>query len=413
LYGGDDRFVSKLDAVLGAAPDSLPGSYGTVIHEMREAQDSGMGQYAHPNEPVHHMLYMYNYAGAPWKTQQAVRKVMSEASPFYSAGADGGGYLGDEDNGAMSAWYVFTALGLYPASPVHNDYAIGSPLFGRMTLHLENGRSFAVVAKGNAPDHVYVQSASLNGEPYSKNYISHEDVVNGGVLELQMGAAPSSWGSSRADRAPSMTADDALPSPIIDCAQAGVASASAENRASGENADAAFDDNSETKWLAFSNTASLQYRLHTGCAVELYTLTSANDAPERDPQDWVLEGSIDGTTWEQLDERHGEVFKWRRQTRVFPATLDKAYTNYRLTISRNHGGAALQLAEVELIKREPRTAAPTPAKTDATAPARRTGFAACAVRDCVGGKAGGIQGCMALLALICLVVTRRLLGPSK
>lgn len=399
LYGGDQALADKIDAVLSASPNFLPGSYGGEIHEMREAFASGMGQYAHPNEPVHHMLYMYDYAGMPWKTQANVRRVLSETGPFYGPGFDGGGYLGDEDNGEMSAWFILSALGLYPASPGHPEYAIGSPLFKEMTLHLENGRTFTVIAHNNSPERIYVQNAHLNGQTYTKTFVSHADILAGGVLQLDMGAAPSHWGTAPEDRPTSLTHDDRVPSPLRDCARGGRASASGENVNGGETAAAAFDDDSATKWLVFANHGDLQYELANACPIEWYTLTSGNDAAERDPMDWTLEASLDQVHWTKLDERHGEVFRWRRQTRVFGTDNSAAYRFFRLNITMNNGGPSLQLAELELLEREA-----TPSTPDSLPghPAAVSGQC-CARRGVV--SAAGLSA--VLCCLVVLVVRRR------
>jgi predicted alpha-1,2-mannosidase len=131
------------------------------------------------------MIYLYNYAGQPWKTQQHVRNVMDK---LYSATEDG--YPGDEDQGQMSSWYVISALGFYSVCPGTDQYVIGSPVFGKATITLENGKKFIVEALNNSKENVYIQSATLNGKPYSRNYITHEDIMNGGTLVLQMGDQP-------------------------------------------------------------------------------------------------------------------------------------------------------------------------------------------------------------------------------
>jgi len=164
-----------------------------------------------------------------------------------------------------------------------------------------------------------------------------------------MGPAPSQWGSAPEARLGSVTQDAAVPSPLSDCAQHGKVFASGENASVGEGGAQAFDDDSATKWLAFSPSGSLHYALAQPCVVQTYTLTSANDFPERDPQAWTLEGSDDGSSWVVLDARESEQFDWRRQTRVFGAGNQTAYAHYRLTVTRNHAAAQTQLAEVELI----------------------------------------------------------------
>ncbi|MFZ4561242.1 MAG: GH92 family glycosyl hydrolase [Saprospiraceae bacterium] len=185
LMGGDARFVAKLDSVFTAPPTFDDSYYGFPIHEITEMVIAGMGQYAHGNQPVQHAVYLYNYAGAPWKTQQRVREIMDL---LYTPYPDG--LCGDEDNGQTSAWYVFSALGFYPVCPGVNEYALGSPLFNNITLHLENGKSFVLEAPDNAPERVYISEAAWNGVPYSKNYLRFEDVLNGGKLSLRMSAQP-------------------------------------------------------------------------------------------------------------------------------------------------------------------------------------------------------------------------------
>ncbi len=201
LYGGRKGFEKKIDSMFSAAPDFNTGSYRRVIHEIKEAYDIGQkygfGQYAHGNQPAQHIIYMYNYAGVPSKTAYWARKVMRD---LYSTGLTNGyGYCGDEDNGQTSLWYVFSAMGMYPACPGFPEYCIGSPLFDRVTLHLENGKTFVVSASGNGEKNIYVQSAKLNGSPYSKNYLKHKDIAAGGVFELTTGSEASDWGTGQDD----------------------------------------------------------------------------------------------------------------------------------------------------------------------------------------------------------------------
>ncbi|GIF22845.1 putative alpha-1,2-mannosidase [Actinoplanes tereljensis] len=346
LYGGRAQLAAKIDSVFAASRDYNVGGYGGVIHEMREAYDTNMGQYAHPNEPIHHMLYMYNYAGTPAKTQTHVRDVLTK---LYGSGAgNGGGYLGDEDNGQMSAWYVFSALGFYPARMGSTDYTIGAPLNPKATVTLENGRTFTVEAPAVSDTNRYIQSATLNGVAYTKNYLTHADLLAGGTLSFVMGPNPSTWGTGTNDVPSSITTGSAVPRPLTDRATGGTLTASGEN-APNEARTALVDDTSLTKWLTFQNTATLEYALPTAAAVKQYTLTSANDAAGRDPRSWTLQGSTDGTTWTTLDTRSGLDFSDRRQTRAFVIANTTAYSRYRLQITANHGAAETQLAEWELL----------------------------------------------------------------
>lgn len=144
-----------------------------------------MGQYAHGNQPIQHMPYLYVYAGAPWKTQFHVRNIMDK---LYTPLPDG--LCGDEDNGQTSAWYVFSAMGMYSVTPGTNQYVLGSPLFKKITLYLENGNSFIISAPNNAPANYYVQDINLDNQPYSKNYLKHDDLIKGGILSLTMSSLP-------------------------------------------------------------------------------------------------------------------------------------------------------------------------------------------------------------------------------
>ena len=191
LVGGRDAFLKKLDMLFSMTSDFRVGGYGKVIHEMTEAKMAGTGQYAHINEPVHHVIYLYDYAGQPWKAQRWAREIMDR---FYRPGPDG--WLGDEDTGQMSAWYIFSALGLYPVNPGQPIYALGSPLFDRATVHLENGRNFTVEAERTSPRDLYVQSVTWNGTPLERPWIGHADILKGGVLRFRLGPEPNlQWGA--------------------------------------------------------------------------------------------------------------------------------------------------------------------------------------------------------------------------
>jgi predicted alpha-1,2-mannosidase len=189
--GGKEKFASKLDEVFEMPPDFDDSYYGKTIHEIREMQITNMGNYAHGNQPIQHMIYLYNYANESYKAQEKIREVLTK---LYAATPDG--YCGDEDNGQTSAWYVFSALGFYPVTPGVNQYVIGSPLFKKATLHLKNGKTFDIDAKNNSKSNFYIQSASLNGKSYSDSFLKFEDIQNGGKLEFQLGESPNkNWGS--------------------------------------------------------------------------------------------------------------------------------------------------------------------------------------------------------------------------
>ena len=185
LMGGKDSFVMMLDSVFAVPPLFDDSYYGGVIHEIREMTVMNMGNYAHGNQPIQHMIYLYNYAGQPWKAQYWLRQVMNK---MYTPGPDG--YCGDEDNGQTSAWYVFSALGFYPVAPGTTQYVLGAPLFKKATIHFENGNNLVINAPNNSDKNIYIESMTFNGKNYTKNYLDHNDLFKGGVIDFKMGDKP-------------------------------------------------------------------------------------------------------------------------------------------------------------------------------------------------------------------------------
>ena len=195
LMGGKQTFNHMLDSVFNVPPLFDDSYYGSVIHEIREMQIMNMGNYAHGNQPIQHMIYLYGYSGQPWKTQYWIRQTMQR---MYNANPDG--YCGDEDNGQTSAWYVFSAMGFYPVCPGAGEYVLGAPYFDEMTLHLENGRTVSIKANGNTDDNCYVNTLTLNGQPYSKNYIKRTDLMQGAQFVYTMSPTPNySRGTAESD----------------------------------------------------------------------------------------------------------------------------------------------------------------------------------------------------------------------
>tara|TARA_B100000795_G_C22791620_1_gene437249 strand:- start:1283 stop:2539 length:1257 start_codon:yes stop_codon:yes gene_type:complete len=193
LMGGKDDFIAKLDEVFEMPPEFDDSYYGFTIHEIREMQIVNMGNYAHGNQPIQHMIYLYNHANASYKAQEKVREVLTK---LYSAVPDG--YCGDEDNGQTSAWYVFSSLGFYPVTPGVNEYVIGSPLFKKATLTLANGNIFKISSPNNSKDNVFIESASLNGKSWNNSFINFEDVQAGGLLEFDMQTTPNkNWANDK------------------------------------------------------------------------------------------------------------------------------------------------------------------------------------------------------------------------
>ncbi|WP_338701532.1 GH92 family glycosyl hydrolase [Streptomyces sp. Q6] len=327
LYGGKDGLAKKLDTFFSTpetATSAVAGSYGGVIHEMTEARDVRMGMYGHSNQVAHHITYMYDAAGQPWKTQEKVREVLSR---LYTGSEIGQGYHGDEDNGEQSAWYLFSSLGFYPLVMGSGEYAIGSPQFTKMTLHLENGKDLVVKAPRNSAKNIYVQGVKVNGRTWSKTSLPHSVVANGGVIEFAMGDKPSSWGTG-ADAAPtSLTKDDKVPSPRSDAIT---------------GSGPLFDNTSATS-ASSAGPVELPVGADGTKAVQ-YTLTSDDRA--KAPAGWKLEASNDGTSWKTVDARSGESFSWDKQTRAFSVSAPGTYQHYRLVFA---GTEPATLAEVELL----------------------------------------------------------------
>lgn len=188
LMGGSKAFVTQLDKVFSSPPIFATKDFkGGVIHEMREMQIANMGQYAHGNQPIQHMIYLYNYAGEPWKAQYWVRETMNR---MYHATPDG--YCGDEDNGQTSAWYVFSSLGFYPVTPASDQYVIGAPLFRKVTIQLENGKTITINSPANSDQNRYIKDLKVNGKLYTKNWLSHSELMKGATLDFDMSEKPNS-----------------------------------------------------------------------------------------------------------------------------------------------------------------------------------------------------------------------------
>ncbi|MBQ6167842.1 MAG: GH92 family glycosyl hydrolase [Muribaculaceae bacterium] len=194
LMGGRKRFLEALNTVFTVPPVFDDSYYGYTIHEIREMQIMNMGNYAHGNQPIQHMIYLYNYTGWPWRAQYWVRQVMDR---LYSAAPDG--YCGDEDNGQTSAWYVFSAMGFYPVCPGSNQYLIGSPYFDKMTLSLENGKQVVITREGKG---CYIQRMTLDGKEYTRNYLEHGSLLQGGNIHFIMGDEPNYQRATAPEDAP-------------------------------------------------------------------------------------------------------------------------------------------------------------------------------------------------------------------
>ncbi|MFF0742208.1 GH92 family glycosyl hydrolase [Streptomyces sp. NPDC004111] len=325
LYGGRSGLGKKLDTYFATPETASPeftGSYGSVIHEMTEARDVRMGMYGHSNQVAHHATYMYNAASQPWKTQEKVREVLSR---LYTGSEIGQGYHGDEDNGEQSAWFLFSSLGFYPLVMGSGEYAVGSPLFTKATVRLENGRTLTVRAPKNSAKNIYVQSLRVNGKPWNSTALPHDLLARGGTLDFAMGDRPTAWGSGRGAAPVSITQDDRTPAPRTDVA-------------AGQGP--LFDNTSATQAPL---TAETDIPVAAPTRAIQYTLTSADRT--KAPRGWVLQGSADGKKWDVLDRRTGEEFAWDHQTRAFSVRAPGRYAHYRL-LPDPAGGT---VAELELL----------------------------------------------------------------
>ena len=360
LYGGREALGQKIDTIFNTNGDYW--GYGANksiggIHEQKEAREIKLGQYGHSNQPSHHIAYMYNYAGQPWKTQKYVRDILKR---IYVGSDFGQGYIGDEDNGEMSAWYLFSALGFYPVSMGNDEYAIGSPLFDEITVKLDNGKKIKVKAHNNSDENIYTQSMKLKGVEYNKNYIKHSDLKDGAVIEFVMGNTPNyNWGTGEDALPTSITKGDEIPNPLEDITITNVkVSDKLEKEVYADtvysnikDVKALFDNDSNTAaTLNNSDSNEIIYSFTTPSEVRMLTLTSA---PEGDsPTGYILSGSCDGENWEVIDERCDLKFQWQRYTRPFKLNDEKikGYNHYKLELI---GGNAL--SEIELIGKHLRT----------------------------------------------------------
>jgi predicted alpha-1,2-mannosidase len=324
LYGGRAGLEAKLDQFF-STPELATGlgSYGT-IHEMVEAAAVRIGQWGLSNQPSHHIPYMYDFAGAPAKGQAIIREALSRA---FTGSEIGQGYPGDEDNGELSAWYIMSSLGIYPLQMGSADWAVGSPLFKKATIHLENGKDVVINAPANSARNVYVQGLKINGRPYSSTSIPTSVLTGGATLDFDMGSSPSSWGTGEEDAPPSITKGSKKPAPLMDATTVG---------------GSLFDNTSATS-AQVGSTVALPVAGQRRRA-ELYTITSAS-AAGADPSGWTLQGSNDGEKWRDLDRRTNQTFTWRQYTRPFAIDKPGFYSQYRLVFD----GASATIAELELL----------------------------------------------------------------
>ena len=321
-----------------------------------------MGEYGHSNQPSHHIPYMYLYAGRPDRTQAKVRQVLRQC---YVGSRIGQGYIGDEDNGEMSAWFIFSAMGLYPLNMGSGELVFGSPLFKKITLHYENGHDLIIEAPNNSSTNIYVGGLTINDTPYSKTSIKQTDLTDrleneDVVLHFDMQETPGKWGTGENDVPDSLTKGDETPDPLRDRTNSAavvaeevpttLSSGDSIYCADGENLKNLLDNNSKTSATLkpTDGSISLYYTFAKPQAVSLYTLTSASGGKDSAPKDFTLYLSNDGSTWTEADKRENVTFEWSLYTKPFK-TNAADYAQYRYVRLDIESDSEIQLGELELM----------------------------------------------------------------
>lgn len=365
LYGGRDALAEKLDQLFETTLETDTVGANQGIHERKEAQEVKMGEYGHSNQPSHHIPYMYLYAGRPDRTQEKVRQVLRQC---YVGSRIGQGYIGDEDNGEMSAWFIFSAMGLYPLNMGSGELVFGSPLFKKITLHHENGHDLIIGAPNNSSTNIYVGGLTINGTPYSKTSIKQTDLTDqlktqDVVLHFDMQATPGDWGTGENDVPDSLTKGDETPDPLRDRTNSAavvaeevpttLSSGDSIYCADGENLKNLLDNNSKTSATLkpTDGIISLYYTFAKPQAVSLYTLTSASGGKDSAPKNFKLYLSNDGSTWTEADKRENVTFEWSLYTKPFK-TNAADYVQYRYVRLDIESDSEIRLGELELMSTE-------------------------------------------------------------
>lgn len=350
LYGGQDKLGDKLDALFSASPAIDFGNWSGWHKEKVESRGSKLGQMHMSNEPAFHIPYMYLFTDRPWKTAEVVRDILDR----HFAGSDiGQGYIGDDDNGAMSSWYAISALGLYPLTGGNGQFVIGTPLFQKATIKRDNGQTITITAPGVSRTNKYVQSLKVNGVGRSATYIEPADIRDGATIEFTMGAAPSAtWGVGLDAQPPSLTNDDGAPSPLRDLTAAltpsttTVPSGYADGAYVNGTTPAALFNNTSNDYASWeSGPKAAYYYFYKGAKVDMYTITSATVATA--PTEWTLSGSVDGESWTRLDVRTNQTFAWDRYTRPFSIDSPGTYKYYKFEFTNE--AEAVRVSELELM----------------------------------------------------------------
>ncbi|MBQ7337140.1 MAG: GH92 family glycosyl hydrolase [Clostridia bacterium] len=337
LYGGREATIRKLDALF-SAPARHYRDNGTWQHEMIEAQDIRLGQYQHSNQPSHHICYLYNYLGQPYKTQWLTRDVLDR---LYVGSPIGQGVYGDEDNGEQSAWYVLSALGFYPMNTGTDEYCITSPLLPEVTLHLPTG-DLHIRAVDNSSRNVYIQRMEIDGKPYNRCFITHGALTAAREIVFYMGDHPSDFGTGTDSLPSSWTRGALQPVPATDLVDKASITADTDITA--------LHDNSTISELCVEGgKLTVTYRFADPMTVQILTVACGKE-PAAAPDALHLEVSADpeGDVWQTLDCREGLRYEFPNMIKPYAPIAPAPYYRYRLTLTRADA-TPMAIGEVELI----------------------------------------------------------------
>ena len=351
LYGGQDKLGEKLDAAFSADPNILFGNWSGYHKEKVESRGDKLGQVHMSNEPAFHIPYMYLFTDRPWRTADVVRDILDR----HFAGSDiGQGYVGDDDNGAMSSWYTISALGLYPLSGGNGEFVFGTPLFAKSIIKRENGQTITITAPGVSRTNRYIQSVKVNGVERTQSYIKPSDIYDGATIEFTMGPNPSpTWGVGVGAQPPSVTQDDFAPVPLHDLTTAitpsttTIPSGSADGAYTTASSPANLFNNTSgnnASFAAGSDPKVVCYYFYKGATVDMYTITSA--VTTNAPTGWTLSGSVDNINYTVLDVRANQSFAWDRYTRPFAIEKPGRYNYYKIEFADT---AAISISQFELL----------------------------------------------------------------
>ncbi|WP_293698080.1 GH92 family glycosyl hydrolase [uncultured Agrococcus sp.] len=331
LYGGRDGLLDELYDFF----NERERADRSGIHEAREARDVRLGMLGLSNQVAHHIPYVLAEAGDPSMAQEMLSDIQQR---MFVGGDIGQGFPGDEDNGEFSAWYIFSALGFYPLEVGSGNYTIGSPLFDSITLDVE-GTEITIESEGAATGSMYVDGIDINGTALTETTFDGQLLRDGGTMTFTMSDEPSTWGAK------DLTEDLDVPTPLVDATHPDHGTLTATD---GTPVGSLVDDNMNSSTTFESDEAELVWTSDSGpVAVDRYTLTSVES--DGTPTSWTLSGSVDGSTWVELDSRSDENFQWLTQTRPFSVDEAGGFTSYKLEVSSAEG--ALRLAEIELYAR--------------------------------------------------------------